>query len=122
MIYTSYFANIIKLDKSKYLPVGITRYPPKWFIGHNIEMVAPSKELLLKWKNKEVDEDTYKIWYIDDLESKKVQILKYFSLLNRPYAKDIVLCCYEKSNDFCHRHLFREWLSENLNLEVKEIE
>lgn len=122
MIYTSYFANIIKLDKSKYLPVGITRYPPKWFIGHNIEMVAPSMELLLKWKNREIDKDTYKIWYVNNLESNKEQIIKYFSLLNRPCSKNIVLCCYEKSDDFCHRHIFREWLNKNLKLEVREIE
>lgn len=122
MIYASCFANIIKLDKSKYLPVGITIYPPKWFIGHNIEMVTPSKELLLKWKNKEVDEDTYKIWYINDLESNKEQIIEYFSLLNKPCSKGIVLCCYEKSDDFCHRHMFREWLNKNLKLEVREIE
>lgn len=122
MIYTSYFANLMKLDKSKYLPIGITRFPPNWFRGHNIEMVAPSKELLFKLKNKEIDEDTYKIRYLNDLESKKEQIINYFNMLNRPYEKDIVLCCYEKSEDFCHRHILSDWLNNNiLNINIKEL-
>ena len=33
---------------------------------------------------------------------------------------DCVLLCYEKSGDFCHRHLVANWLSDNLGIEVKE--
>ena len=121
MIYTSYFANAIKLDKNKYLPVGITRFPPKWFVGHNIEIVAPSKELLFRWKSKEINEDMYKAEYIDYLESNKEQIISYFQMLNHPYEKDIVLCCYEKSEDFCHRYILSTWLSQTMGLQIKEI-
>ena len=28
-------------------------------------------------------------------------------------GKDIALVCYEKSEDFCHRHLVAKWLKEN---------
>lgn len=31
--------------------------------------------------------------------------------------RDIILCCYEKPNEFCHRHILAEWLGED----VKEL-
>lgn len=30
-----------------------------------------------------------------------------------PDGKDICLICYEKPNDFCHRHLVADWFREN---------
>ena len=36
-------------------------------------------------------------------------------------AKDIALVCYEKPNDFCHRHLVGKWLREN-GIECREWE
>lgn len=32
----------------------------------------------------------------------------------------IALCCYEKPDDFCHRHFLAEWIIEKTGLEVKE--
>lgn len=29
------------------------------------------------------------------------------------YNKDILLCCYEKPEDFCHRHILAEWFTFN---------
>ena len=30
---------------------------------------------------------------------------------------DIVLVCYEKQSDFCHRHILAEWLGSDYNIE-----
>ena len=35
-------------------------------------------------------------------------------------GNDVVLLCYEKSTDFCHRHLVAKWLSETLDYNVAE--
>ena len=35
-------------------------------------------------------------------------------------GRDIALCCFEKPDDFCHRHLLADWLNEKLNLGVEE--
>lgn len=35
------------------------------------------------------------------------------------YHPNIVLLCYEKPTDFCHRHLVAQWLIEN-GFECKE--
>ena len=29
--------------------------------------------------------------------------------------------CWEKSGDFCHRHLVAEWVEENLGITIEEI-
>ena len=36
-------------------------------------------------------------------------------------GKDIVLLCFEKRNEFCHRHLFASFLEENLGICIKEL-
>lgn len=28
--------------------------------------------------------------------------------------RDIVLCCYEKPDEFCHRHILAEWLGKDV--------
>lgn len=34
--------------------------------------------------------------------------------------KNKVVLCYEKPEDFCHRHLVAEWLNKHLNVNVQE--
>jgi hypothetical protein len=38
-----------------------------------------------------------------------------------PEETDIILLCYEKPNEFCHRHLVANWLSEN-GYECRELQ
>jgi len=33
--------------------------------------------------------------------------------------RDIILCCYEKPGEFCHRHVLANWLADKI--EVKEL-
>ena len=54
---------------------------------------------------------TYSKEELDKLDPKQV----YEEL-----GENAVLLCWEKSSDFCHRHLVSEWLSEKLGIEVKE--
>ena len=35
-------------------------------------------------------------------------------------GRDCVLLCYEKSGDFCHRHLVADWLNKKLDLNIQE--
>jgi uncharacterized protein (DUF488 family) len=35
-------------------------------------------------------------------------------------GKDIIFLCYEKSGDFCHRHILADWLEENMGVRVEE--
>ena len=50
---TSYFGNLRKISN----PVSISLYSPKWFTGNNYKKLAPTKEILLAYKNKEINDD-----------------------------------------------------------------
>lgn len=122
MIYTSYFAKAKSLE-DKFIVVGITRYPPKWFNGKNFEYLAPTSNLLMKYKNGEISEEMFEVQYRTMLKNIKPYLesmVDRLKLYNTSLDKHVVLCCYEKSDDFCHRHLLANELKEEYELDIKE--
>lgn len=65
MVYTSFFSNYRNFPEDSYV-VGVTRWPPPGI--ENRDILAPSDELLRKFKNKEIDEFVFKIKYLEELE------------------------------------------------------
>lgn len=129
-IWTSYFA---KLDKLRQLGfkdfVAVSGYVPEFYqnvMDNNpykhlmtcrrcIEL-APKKSWFFDWKNGKFDNDEYVRLYsqtvLNTLDIKEV--LKQFE-------NNTVLLCYEKSGDFCHRHLIAQWLKDN-GIECEEVD
>lgn len=67
--------------------------------------LAPSKDLLIGYKQGTIDELQFSKTFLNYLETlDKQQFLEEWG------DDDVVLLCYEKSEDFCHRHLVKEWL------------
>ena len=100
-IYTSYFGNYKNFPKET-LTVGITRFPPKGIL--NFYECAPSESLLKKYKNKDIDEFTFSVYYKEELKNKfgkPEKLLEAFKKVGN--GKDLILCCYEKAGEFCHR-------------------
>ncbi len=86
------------------------------------KMFAPEKESFLKWKSggltNEEYLEKYKEQVLDPLDKKVVKdTLDYFS---NKYPEGIVLLCYEKTGDFCHRYTLAEYLSAILGTVVEE--
>ncbi len=111
MYYTSYFGNIKKINRDKYKLVSITNSKPS-FCDETIgdwSFLGPSKDLLYKYKNGEINEMGYTQIYNKFLEEKWNEIKDYII-----YHKDenIVMLCYEKPSDFCHRHLLSSFLND----------
>lgn len=107
MIYTSYFANIKKLPKYLKL-VSIAKGTPKWFLGARCEALAPAWDIVMQVKNDQ--SRASKVHYIEVYE-KQLEELDV-----NEYAEKFdgcVLLCYEKPEDFCHRHLVAHWLKKN---------
>ena len=69
-IYTSYFANWRNWPQAA-LPISITRFPPKGYKELEYQLLAPSEELLIRFKNKDIDELQFRI-----------RMLKYLNSLN----------------------------------------
>ena len=120
-LWTYYYARIKDLPKNV-LPVAISlSVPPRWPFPI-YKKVAPSQTWF--WDLKEYEgEDKEKIYiqrYNDTVLSKLTQKEVYEDLkeiLDSENKKDdchydyIALICFEKSGDFCHRHLFSNWFS-----------
>ena len=108
MIYTSYFANWRNFPEGSYA-VGVVRFTPEWWRGPNLIMLAPSEDLLRQFKNKEIDEFIFKQKYLRELDERNLKADDVKIILNSIH-RDIILCCYETPEEFCHRHILAEWL------------
>lgn len=68
-----------------------------------------------QWKSNQIDEFMFKHKYITELEDRGLTPAGVYALLSEVADKrDIVLCCYEKPNEFCHRHILAEWLGNGI--------
>lgn len=122
-IYTSYFANLETLEAAGLYCVAICNKVPSFFKGPNIESVAPNGSILWEYKKSsetDSDRERYRRRYIDEVlcayrfhPEYLIQLLESFS--ESECGKDIALLCYERPEDFCHRHLLADWLNEQLS-------
>ena len=96
MYYTSYYGNLKKLGKI--VPIGISRSVPRFVQVKRCMALAPSWELM------KAPEEEYEPLYKE--------------LLSR--LKPFALLCYEKPNEFCHRHLVAKWLEDSTGIQICE--
>lgn len=119
-IYTSYFAQLRNIPRNV-CPVSIAIATPKWFTGFRCRELAPSYEDVRDYKAGIISWDEFASRY----RSKVTVIYPASSILQRlqfiSKGQDVVLLCYEKAQDPCHRHLLAQHLQEDGGIEVPEI-
>ena len=120
MIYTGYFAYLKRYMKEGLIPFSIARKSPQFYDGHRILMFAPEEELLWKYKNGEVDAKEYARRYWHYLNNLDLDVVT--PIVNALKQKNVILLCYEKPTDFCHRHVLAKWLVDNFDVSVEEYE
>lgn len=114
-IYTSYYGNLKKLHSANIVPISISLYNPKWFKGMSLSMLAPLKSML----HGELTEEQYTKKYLRLLDTVNFKdVLKFIKANSR--GNDVALLCYEKPNDFCHRHLLADFMNKKFNMNIKE--
>lgn len=127
---TSYYAKFSRLskeEKSRYMPVLISTSLPKWFLDREeyymeYKLLAPSSDNVFKLKNNKMSQEDFINAYTDKLKELDLeQILEDLYDYEGITDTEIVLLCYEKSTDFCHRHILREYLNENFNTNIAEL-
>ena len=110
-IYTSYFAKLRSLPEN-IIPISICGKAPEWYTGLQYKKLAPKYGFFMEWK-KNHDNN----YYIEHFDSEVLNLLDaktiYEELSKMSGEKDVVLICYEKPSDFCHRHLVAKWLAKN---------
>ena len=116
MIYTSYFGKLKSLP-DRIVPVSICGKAPTWYNGLQYKKLAPKYEFFIKWK--ETGDNAYYVKCFKDQvlgNLTATDVILDLSRLSYSFnigEKDICLVCYEKPEDFCHRHLVAEWLNDN---------
>ena len=112
MIYTTYFAKLKKLPEN-IKPIAICAKPPNGYTGPLYRTLAPRYDFFAKYKisgDKEEFTENYIGQVLNQLNPARVVTELYYQLGLAPNTCDIALVCFEKSSDFCHRHLVAEWL------------
>lgn len=122
--YTSYFA-VMRFMPENFVPISVCIKPPVWFKGKNYLPLAPKGEMFSQWKNNQDDEEyieKYNSSVLSNLDCANVKSdLEKIAISENPNCEAIVLVCYEKPTDFCHRHLISKWLKDN-GVEIEEWE
>lgn len=125
-VYTSYFSVINKIKVKFRGNVRVVSISRITYDSIKVDAVynklSPTYGLLAKYKNNEVSWDEYTNIFNKDVLS-KLDINTVISELSAidDNKDNIVLCCYEKPEDNCHRHLVSEWFRSN-NIECSEIQ
>lgn len=101
-VSTSYLA----IDGSNPKAILIANGCPSWYKGKHCKLLAP------RWE----DVDHYK-----KTGDREPLIRNYVAKLNKLGVGVVTSCiedgavliCYEKTGDFCHRHILADWLREH---------
>ena len=116
MIYTSYYA------KARYIKnailVQVSNSAPMQ-VDYTIRPAIPAWRLVSAHKNKQITNEEYTEKYVADTDFAAVKA-KLDAIQAANEGKDIILLCYERSGNFCHRHILAKKLNEDYDLSIKE--
>jgi len=110
--FTSYFGKVnqIKQERPDMIFISISRWDRRWK-GWKLKSLAPSEDLLRKYKKGLCTKEEYTDIYIKQLD---VHCPSYYytHLYEKFGNKDICFLCYERPDQFCHRHIVADWFTE----------
>lgn len=111
-IFTSYFGACKRLPK-EYVQVAICGGMTFPWPGLRYTKLAPRKSFFLEWKQNH-DNDFYIRHFNDEVLSALTQdqVRRELADLVGGEDKTVVLLCYERPGEFCHRHLVAKWLGD----------
>lgn len=122
---TGYFAKLKEYVEAGYTPVSIARYAPPFYHGLEYKKLAPPHDLLNDYKHgpHKGDANHFQIEYLGILaELDAKQIIKELEELTGVKEDKIILLCFEKPADFCHRKIAAAMLKVYGDIECEEYE
>ena len=115
MFYTSYFAKLKSIPKD-IVPISICAKAPDWYDGLQYKRLAPTYDVLMRYKGNgdtEEFERDYTIQVLNKLDMDDVaEELADLAYGINPDFRKVCLVCFEKSDDFCHRHVVAKALKK----------
>ena len=118
MIYTGYYARLKKYEEAGLTSISIAGKAPEFYKGIQYKVFAPSWDIFSKWKSGEINNFQYTDRFNQEILGKlnKEDVRTFLD----SFETDIILLCYEKSGDFCHRHIVADWIESELGKQVEE--
>lgn len=116
-LYTSCFSNISELPEEA-VPISICLKTPDWFQEAEYKALAPKRGFFETYRrnhDKSYYTQCYRAQVLAPLDADEV----FHELSLMTGGRTAVLLCYEQMEEFCHRHLVAQWLTEN-GYSVKE--
>lgn len=110
ILRTTYFAALRHAPRD-FVPLSIALWPPNGFTGEIFRPFCPPPFLIRAYKGGGMSVAEYTEIFTRDI----LDALPEKSVLEANLARHgekLLLCCYEKPGDFCHRHLIAKRLSE----------
>lgn len=114
-MFTGYFARLKIYKEQGLIPVAICGKSPDWYDGFQYKKLAPKWAFFKEWKDGAHKGDNayyckhFKEEVLDTLDVEMVKKeLEQFGPLDK-----LILLCYEKTGDFCHRRLVADWFCGN---------
>ena len=119
MIYTTYFAKLKKLPDDV-VPIAICQWLPEQLRSScfHYRELAPDVNTFMEYKHTG-DAERFTDSYLRNTLARLDPHYIVPALRKWVGDKDFALVCYEKSSDFCHRHLVADWL-RSAGYEVSE--
>jgi len=115
-MYTGYFAKVKEYEQAGLIPISIAGKAPDWYDGLEYKKLAPKWSFFKEWKDgsHKGDNNYYtRQFYLQVLKETTVEYVKADLFgLSDGYLDKVVLVCYEKPGDFCHRHLVADWINK----------
>lgn len=121
MLYTGYYAKEKSYAEKGLHSIAISGSVPGYYKGERWKDIAPRFGVFQEWKRGEIDDIQYTEMYKEWLSSLDKEAIR--EAINEELKEhgNIVFLCYEKPDSFCHRHIFADWLEENLGFKVEEV-
>lgn len=115
-IFTSYHAKAVQLIEMGLTPISISVQFPKYAKTkyHQYKLLALRYDML------KMDREGYTVTF-EKILSKLNPVHIHSDLVKLSQGKDIVLLCFEKDRNECHRKMVGEWLEKKFQIKVEEI-
>lgn len=122
-IFTGNFSNLKLYLENNLIPISIAGKAPIYYNGLQYKKLAPKYWFFDRWKNGQLTNNEYVKYFDEEVLYPKDQydvFCELFNLVLSRYSNksekfkeiSIILLCYEKYRDFCHRYLVSSWLNK----------
>jgi len=108
VIYTGEFYNLQNYIQAGLTPISIAGYALENYHGIQFKTLAPKYSWWKEWHDNHLSNE----WYHQKYHETVLDKLNPKVIANRlqAFGENVVLLCYEKPNEFCHRQLVAQWL------------